>query len=148
MKYSDAEKQIKALSSKYDIDMDDGDFNVLYNGNAYDIYVSGDSQYRLGAGNTRYFSKLPFCNKLYMILSELSITPLDERIEEKKYYVKIFDNEFGYLNIDSSTGEINVSCKFVGYGCKTEFTNKEIEHLKQRGDIPLDWKKVTFEEAE
>lgn len=31
---------------------------------------------------------------------------------------------------------------------KTKFTDKEIEQLKQRDDIPLDWNKVTFEEAE
>ncbi|APB85468.1 hypothetical protein [Lactiplantibacillus plantarum] len=29
---------------------------------------------------------------------------LDERVEEKKHYIKIFDGEFGYLNIDISTG--------------------------------------------
>ena len=46
MKYSETEKQIKALSSEYNIDMNDGDFNVAYNGKDYGIYVSGDSQYR------------------------------------------------------------------------------------------------------
>lgn len=90
MLYSEAEKQIKALSSKYDIDMEDGDFNVLYNGETDDVYVSGYYEYILYVKNSRTFSKLPFSNKLYMILAELASTPLDERAEDKKYYVKIF----------------------------------------------------------
>lgn len=148
MKYSEAEKQIKALSSKYYVDMEDGDFNIVHNGKNYDIYVSGDSQYRLFTGNTRYFSKLPFCNNLYMILAELAMTPLDERVEEKKYYVKIFDNGLGYLNIDISTGDIMVGSMCETGFFKTKFTNKAIEQLKQRDNIPLNWNKVILEDAE
>lgn len=148
MKYSEAKKQIKALSSKYNINMADGDFNVAYNGITHGIYVSDDYGYGLHVENKRTFSKLPFSSKLYMIMAELASTPLDERVEEKRHYVKVFDNEFGYLNIDISTGKMNVSGRFVGYGYKTEFTDKEIEELKQRNDIPLDWKKVELEEAD
>lgn len=147
MKYNEAEKQIKALSSKYDIDMEDGDFNVLYNGETDDVFVSGDCEYILYVENSRTFSKLLFSSKLYMILAELAMTPLDERVEEKKHYVKIFDNDFGYLNIDSSTGDTVVSGMSAGYGYKTKFTDKEIEQLKQRDDIPLDWNKVRFMDA-
>ena len=147
MKYSEAEKQIKALSDKYDISMYDGDFNVLYNGKTDAICVSHYYEYELHVQNNRAFSKLPFSRKIYMVLAELAITPLDERVEEKKYYVKVFDNEFGYLNIDNSTGEMNISSMFAGCGYNTKFTNKEIEQLKQREDIPLDWNKVRFVEA-
>ena len=146
MKYSEAEKQIKALSSKYSINMEDGDFDVLYNRKTYAAYVSNDYEYILHVENTRAFSKLPFSIKLYMILAELAITPLDERVEEKKYYVKIFDNELGYLNIDISTGDITAGNMFETGFFKTKFTSKAIEQLKQRDDIPLDWNKVIFEE--
>ena len=145
MKYSEAKKAIEALSSKYHISMTNGDFIVNYKFMLV-AWVKNDKRYSF-YNDENIFKKLPFSNKLYMILSELAITPLDERVEEKKYYVKVFDNEFGYLNIDISTGEMNVSCKFVGLGYKTEFTNKDIEELKQRDDIPLDWNKVTLEEA-
>ena len=147
MKYSEAAKQIEELSSKYDIDMEDGDFNVLYNGKTYAAYVSYDYEYGLHVENKRTFSKLPFSRKLYMILAELAITPLDERVEEKKYYVKIFDGELGYLNIDISTGNMTTDDVYETVTVKTEFTDKEIEQLKQRDDIPLDWNKVTLEEA-
>jgi len=148
MKYSEAEKQIKALSSKYDIYMGDGDFNIVYNGNIGSIYVSDSCQYNLNIGGFTTFSKLPFSNKLYMILAELAVTPLDERVEEKKYYVKIFDGGFGYLNIDISTGNIKTDNVRECDEIKTKFTNKAIEQLKQRDDIPLDWNKVNLEEVE
>ena len=83
-----------------------------------------------------------------MILSELAITPLDERVEEKKHYVKIFNGELGYLNIDISTGNITAGGVIETEFFKTKFTDKAIEQLKQRDDIPLDWNKVTLEEAE
>ncbi|MGY5255801.1 hypothetical protein [Lactiplantibacillus plantarum] len=83
MKYSEAEKRIKALSSKYDIDMSWGYFDVAYNGKTHVIYVSGDYEYDLHVGNVNTFLNMPFSNKVYMILAELAITPLDERVEER-----------------------------------------------------------------
>lgn len=42
MKYSEAKKQIKALSSDYTIVMSDSDFNIWYAGSAnFVAYVSG-----------------------------------------------------------------------------------------------------------
>ncbi|WP_063852555.1 hypothetical protein [Lactiplantibacillus plantarum] len=147
MKYSEAEKRIKALSSKYGIDMEDGDFNVVYNGNTGSIYINGNYEYSLHTGNIREFSVLPFSRKLYMILAELAVTPLDERAEEKKHYVKIFDGGLGYLNIDISTGNMTAGSVRETEFLKTKFTNEAIEQLKQRDDVPLNWDEVTFEEA-
>ncbi len=147
MKYSEAEKRIKALSSKYDIDMRDGDFDVAYNGRTHVIYVSGDYEYGIYVGYPEMFSVIPSSNKVYMILAELAVTPPDERVEEKKYYVKIYDSGIGYLNINNFTGKMSVNNISEGNSYKTKFTNKDIEELKQRDDIPLDWNKVRFMEA-
>jgi len=146
MKYSEAKKAIEALSSKYEIYVVGGEFDVHYK-NKLVALVKNNEKY-LFYSNKRIFKNLPFSNKLYMILSELSITPLDERVEEKKYYVNIFDGGLGYLNIDISTGNMTTDGVYETVTVKTEFTDKEIEHLKQRDDIPLDWDKVTLEEAE
>lgn len=150
MKYIEAKKQIKALSSKYEVEMGGGGFNVVYNGKDYGIYVSGSYEYGVYINDAKKFYGMPFSNKLYMILAELAMTPLDERVEEKKHYVKVFDNDFGYLNIDNSHGDMVmvIANMSAGYGYNTKFTDKEIEELKQRDDIPLDWSKVTFEDAE
>lgn len=148
MKYSEAEKQIKALSSKYNAELNDFSkyFNINYKGSEI-AYIDDDERYGIGVWNQNYFSKLPFSSKLYMILSELAMTPLDEREETKKYYVKIFDGSFGYLNIDISTGQMAADCASETECIKTKFTSKAIEQLKQRDDVPLDWNKVKLEET-
>jgi len=143
MKYSEAEKQIKALSSKYDIYMGDGDFAVDYK-NIIAAWVKGDERYLL-YNDEKCFKKLPFSNKLYMILAELAITKLDERVEEKKYYVKAFQ---AYLNIRVIDNRPSINTSYENYAIHTKFTKKEIEQLKKCDDIPLDWNKVNLEEAE
>lgn len=145
MKYSEAEKQIKALSSKYSTDMAGEYFNVDYKGEEV-AYVSTKKPYFTRMWFENCVKNMPFSNKLYMILSELAVTPIDERVEEKKHYVKVFDNEFGYLNINISTGRLTAGSMCETEFLKTKFTNKAIEQLKQRDDIPLDWDKVKLEE--
>lgn len=145
MKYSEAEKQIKALSSKYDIKIAGGDFVVNYK-SMLAAWVKGNKRY-LFYNDENHFKKIPFSNKLYMILAEIAITKLDERVEVKKYYVKVYDSALGYLNINTFTGKMSMNDVSEGDGYKTKFTDKEIEQLKQRDDIPLDWDKVTLEEA-
>ena len=148
MKYSEAKKAIEALSSKYSVAtyVDFDYFNVDYKGLEV-AYVSIEKPYSTRVWPEDRFTKLPFSNKLYMILSELAITPLDERVEAKKHYVNIFGGILGYLNIDNSTGKMIVSGMSESYGYKTKFTDKDINQLKQRDDIPLDWNKVKLEET-
>jgi len=146
MKYIEAEKQIKALSSKYNVNMADSDFIVNYK-NMLVAWVKNNKRYLL-YNDEDHFKKIPFSNKLYMILSELAITPLDERVEVKKQHVKVYDSALGYLNINTFTGNMSMNDVSEGDGYKTKFTDKEIEQLKKRDDIPLDWNKVKLEEAE
>ena len=147
MKYIEANKQIEALSRKYSTKLNDFSkyFNINYKGSEI-AYI--DDEERYGIAVWKHFSKLPFSNKLYMILAELAMTPLDERVEENKYYVKICGGSLGYLNIKTSTNKMIVDSKDDACGIKTKFTDKAIKQLKQRDDIPLDWNKVHFEEAE
>lgn len=144
MKYSEAEKQIKALSSKYRVNEFSGSFDISYSESEI-AYVSYSKRYSYCIWNKRYFSKLPFSNKLYMILSELAMTPLDERVEEKKYQVKAFGN---YLNIRAIDNYPSINTSYDNSAIHTKFTLKEIEQLKQRNDIPLDWNKVKLEEVD
>lgn len=145
MKYSEVKKQIEALSSKYSAYKDKYTdyFNVYYK-NAEVAYVRTDERYSATVWSEKNFQKLPFSNKLYMILSELAMTPLDERKDEKKYRIKVFGD---YLNLYVSTSHAFLFNESETEYVKTEFTLKEIEQLKQRDDIPLDWNKVGLEEA-
>jgi len=141
MKYTEAEKQIKALSSKYDIHMGDGDFIVYYK-HTLVAWVKNNERY-LFYNDADRFKQLPLSNKLYTILSELAITKLDERVEEKKQYVHALKGHSGYLCITPSN-EVCFSNKYIKF-YKCDFTVSEIERLIKRDDIPLDWNKVKLE---
>ncbi|AUV57270.1 hypothetical protein [Lactobacillus phage Satyr] len=145
MKYSEAKKEIETLSSKYSAykDMDTESFNVYYK-NGEVAYVRTNERYSVTVWFEKYFTKLPFSNKLYMILSELSMTPLDKRVEEKKYLVKALGM---YLNIETNNNHPSMNTRDDCLEFKTNFTLNEIERLKQREDIALDWNKVKLEEV-
>lgn len=149
MKYSKAKKQIEALSSEYSVDMDEfyEYFNINYKGVEI-AFVSSDGEYSAGVWDSKHFYKLPSSNKLYMILAELAITPLDERIEEKKYFIHVLKGQKGYLSIVDGRIALNNTYDAPGFSIKAKFTNGEINQLKQRDDVPLDWKKVKLEDAE
>lgn len=81
-----------------------------------------------------------------MILSELAMTPLSERVDEKKHFIHVLNGYYGYLNFVNGVFELGDNNNTDVF--KTKFTDKEIEELKQRDDVPLDWNKVKLEEAE
>lgn len=148
MKYSEAKKQIEALSSKYSAykDKDTEFFNVYYKNDEV-AYVRTNERYSVTVWFEKYFKKLPYSNKLYMILSELAMTPLEERADEKKYFIHVFEGSVGYLNVNISISWTSLDNSIEMPGIETKFTLKEIERLKQREDIPLDWDKVELEEV-
>lgn len=139
MKYSEAKQQIKALSEKYSARIDEtGDFDVFYQDSLI-IYVR---PYRYGFGSLTSMSiSSPMFEKVYMIMAELAATPVEDRKGNEESYVKAFG---GYLNLDYD-GVPSICTKWHTDGFETSFTNEEIEELKQRKDIPLDWNKVKLE---
>ena len=72
----------------------------------------------------------------------------------KRYTVQIFPNERGYLHVDhtgTTSDEVSYSIGWpetIGYLTQTEFTKSEIEELKKRDDIAIDWDKVELEEVD
>lgn len=145
MKYGEAKKQIEALSSKYTITMGDYDFNVKYKGDIDVAYVEDYERYALTVYEEEVFERLPFSDKLYTILSELAMTAPEDRKDIKKYFIHVLKEDTGYLNVIG--GKIELDDNYESTGFKTKFTSDEINQLKQRDDVPLDWNKVTLEEA-
>lgn len=129
MKYSEATKAIKNLSKKYSV-LNDGDFyDILYNGSTVlDILKSG--QYDFGMSiDESYFDSLPFSHKLWMIASELAMTPLNER-EEHKWNVIVG-------NDDSKIGSIVAWEKsLLGHGYVLSLDG--LDHLTYDGAVFTD----------
>lgn len=96
MKYSEATKLIKGLSKKYSIN-NDAVFELIYKSNPI-AWVDKQQQFVFGRADilASEFNKLPYSHKLWMILSELAMTPISER-EEHKWNV-IVGNDISELN--------------------------------------------------
>lgn len=72
----------------------------------------------------------------------------------KKYTVQVLPNEKGYLHVDHK-GEVSDEVSYsIGwpedsyYLTQTEFTKSEIEELKTRDGVAIDWNKVEIEEVD
>ena len=84
--------------------------------------------------------KHPYEYKMLKKAIELAETPLSERVEEKKYYLKhrfINYNTAGeYLNL-SATEKVILNNHCEGEGFKTKFTKAEIEKFKEKFNTDL-----------
>lgn len=81
---------------------------------------------------------------------EFAETPIKEREEEKKFYLKhrwmAYENE-NYLTLCFPTGKYYLSHSTENNGYKTTFTLKEIEEIKKKFDTDLaDFELVEVEE--
>lgn len=117
MKYDEAIKLIQGLSKKYSINNDKSDFmsvfELIYKGKPI-AWVDKLEQFNFGRANTSAsrFNELPYSHKLWMILSELAMTPISER-EEHKWNV-IFGND-GSEGYSIVIWEKSISDKYILY---------------------------------
>ena len=144
MKYSEATKQIKQLSKYYSTIFEPNETNVFGVNGEYNVYYKhrnivsfGPHMYQICADPKLY--KLPYGNKLWMIVSELAMTPPDERIKDNKYNVIIgkSGDTFGtmvwedtrFFNFEDSP----YSCKVIKERAleypEYQFTEKEFNNL-------------------
>lgn len=80
--------------------------------------------------------------ELFNLLVEYSSTPIEERKEEKKYYLKhrFVQNATGsfYMNYKTEDKKYVLSDSLETDDYKTKFTKKEIEEIKQKFNTSLD----------
>lgn len=73
---------------------------------------------------------------------ELAETPPEERQEEKKYYLRhrflVEEGDCNYLNYDHSLRELNLSDIGQSKSTQTQFTQAEIEDIKEKYKTTLD----------
>jgi len=138
MEYSEAKQQIESLSKNYSADVDlDGEFDVFYQDSLI-IYVR-PYRYSLES-STSMGTSFPMFEKAYMIMAELSATPVEDRKDKIKYKVSVLNE---YLNIDEHNKPL-LADDFNTDSYQTIFTLAEISKIKERKDIPFDWDKVNI----
>ncbi|MBU9788756.1 hypothetical protein KOM07_04180 [Lentilactobacillus sp. G22-6] len=92
MKYSEATKLIKGLSKKYSINNDKSAFGIIYKSMPV-TWVDNQQQFIFRVVDASEFNELPYSHKLWMILAELAMTPLDKRKDEHKWNVIIGNDD-------------------------------------------------------
>lgn len=83
--------------------------------------------------------------KLYSLMDEYARTPLDEREEEKKFYLKqnlkhkwLERDAFYYLNLNIDKNIYLIDSYASTDTFKTQFTQAEIEEIKEKFNTSLD----------
>lgn len=67
---------------------------------------------------------------------------------QTKYTVQVFsDSPFGFLNVDRAYKRPFLDTKTEGKTSQTAFTQEELNRLKQRVDLTIDWDKAIIKPA-
>lgn len=90
--------------------------------------------------------------KLYNLIDEYARTPLDEREEPEKFYLKInmmTRNRCDYLNYYKEEDILMLDVRLETYYAQTQFTQKEIDEMKVKFGLTLsDFEQIPVEEYE
>src|SRR5699024_1338446 len=83
----------------------------------------------------------------YEVVFEYLMTPIEERKEEKKYYLKQIgiENNHSFLNYDSSICEYSTYDKREFGTCQTQFTQSEIDEVPEYYKHPAVWEQIEVE---
>ena len=103
--------------------------------------------------NHMWISNDYFCDEkdfnMIKATMKYAATPLEDRVEEKKFYLKHrwMRNINGFsralkIDIEDGTADVGIMCPSLGY--KNQFTKKEIEEIKEKFNTDL----ADFEEVE
>ncbi len=98
--------------------------------------VSKNTKFLAGTvyNSFRYLPK-ELQEKLYNLIDEYARTPIEDREEQQKFYLKFIiesSKSCHYLNYRESFNSIELNNKTDLDGYKTQFTQKEIDELKKK----------------
>ena len=135
--------------------VEDTGFNLyLYSGEDLVAFVGKKKQYVLEIYN--FFLKQN-AEALVDLCVEYAQTPIDEREEEEKFYLQKmksfydvhYDERYAYLNIDKSIDQYNLDNKYQRDDYQTQFTQKEIDKIKEEQHTDLsEFKQIPVEQIE
>lgn len=82
------------------------------------------------------------------IIGKFLRTPVKERFPEKKYTIQVIANsDDAFLNYHERSNHINFCDDIETDHVKARFTQSEIDELKQRPDLAIDWDKAIIREV-
>lgn len=144
-------KQVTSLG--YEVDIKHGEMRISWYGkecvcidleHQFGIYI-----YWRNLGNNAH--------RLFVICMEYARTPIKAREEEEKFYLQKmksfydddYDEEYAFLNLDMAYTTFFLGDAGQEYDCNTQFTQKEIDKIKQEQHTDLsEFKQIPVEEIE
>lgn len=82
------------------------------------------------------------------IIGKFLRTPIKERYPDKKYTIQaIANSDYCYLNYGKNSNRMTFCDDVETDYVKTRFTQSEIDELKQRPDLAIDWDKAIIKEV-
>lgn len=89
--------------------------------------------------------------RVYVLLTKLAETDPKDRKEPQKFYLKfeaLTNNGDGtYLNYYKTDDSIGMSTRYQSFGFQTEFTQKEIDEIKEKFGVTLsDFRQIPVDE--
>lgn len=138
---------VKTIDSCFSVNDGDGDLTLNINGSYIAYFLNFNvNKYIIDTTGNDYGGIIDVIN--FDIIKKFYDKAVDLLNEyEQQYSVQVIDNEFGYLNINMIKHQYLISDNIVRGAYKTTFTQSEIEALKQRDDIAIDWDKAIIKEA-
>ena len=97
------------------------------------------------------FYRLDYNSKIRLLnlLSKYAKTPIEDREEEEKYYLRQKGiGSWSFLNFNITSQEYTVSGKKDDYTYKTQFTQSEIDSMPECYTHPAVWEKIKVEREE
>lgn len=124
----------------------------IYDGNDELAYIRKDKRFYV----CTYFEFSEYLSeelqeKLYNLIDKYARTPLDEREEPQKYYLRFTAlTEIGdcnYLNYCATEETIYLSNRITKIVAQTQFTQKEIDEIKEKFGLTLsDFEQIPVDE--
>lgn len=140
MKYKEFKEKVKELGYGIDNGYDRFVYVVNYDKETL-ISINKNERYSINSDYSSFGNLNDEYKRVLLRLSyELASTPLDEREDEKKYYLKLDSTiipNLSYLNFSEYDGEFEISSKNEYEGYKTAFTESEIKELEKEHDLSI-----------
>lgn len=142
------DKYVKNINTCFSVDGKDGDLTLNMNGIYIAYFLNFEfNKYIIDTTENNYYDIIDVIN--FDIIKKF----YDKAVELLKksrvlYTVQAIKNDtFSFLNYCYENSKYIFANKCDGGLYKTSFTQSEIEALKQRDDIAIDWDKAIIKEA-
>lgn len=123
----------------------------IYDGNDELAYIYKNKKFYIGT----YFEFSEYLSeelqeKLYNLIDEYARTPIDEREEQERFFLKFkieTDDDCNFLNYDKNDDEPTLDNRLETSSFQTRFTQKEINDIRRKFGLTLsDFEQIPVDE--